>query len=64
MKLKPATPGMRIRDPLTKRHIPDAGIEVPMSTYWVRRIRAGEVVEVKPDVIHVDQIPDSNTNEG
>lgn len=43
MFVKP-TPGRKVRDPLTKRHLADAGAEVPSSTYWLRRLDAGDVV--------------------
>lgn len=48
MLVKPA-PGLKVRDPKTKQHIPDAGIEVSETdTYWARRLVDGDVVEVKP----------------
>lgn len=47
MKVKPA-PGLKIRDPKTKKHISDEGHEVmePISTFWHRRIQCGDVVKV------------------
>jgi hypothetical protein len=52
MFLKPAK-GVLVRDPKTKRHLPTTGAEVQLSSYWVRRLADGDVVEVK-------QIPDSS----
>lgn len=52
MFVKPARPGLKVRDPKTKRHIPAAGKHVPVTSYWVRRLAAGDVVEIFP-------IPDS-----
>lgn len=45
MRVRPA-PGLKVRDPHTKRHIADKpeGVEVPETTYWLRRIRAGDVL--------------------
>lgn len=48
MFVKPA-PGVKVRDPRTKQHLIDAGVDVPDGdTYWLRRIADGDVVEVKP----------------
>jgi hypothetical protein len=44
--VKPA-PGVKVRHPVTRKRIPETGIEVPSSdTYWARRLRSGDVVEV------------------
>lgn len=51
MFVKPA-PGLRIVDPLSRLPLPAAGKEVPASTYWLRRLRQGDVIEA-------DQISDS-----
>jgi hypothetical protein len=48
MFIKPA-PGIKVRDPGSKLHIPEAGIEVSETdTFWARRLADGDVVEVKP----------------
>ena len=48
MFVKPR-PGVKVRDPHSKLHIPEAGIEVSdTDTYWARRLADGDVVEVKP----------------
>lgn len=66
MFVKPA-PGIRVRDPLTKLHIPDAGTEVPEESYWLRRLRSGDVVlaspalPASPPVLSQEPIPDSST---
>ncbi len=36
-------PGYIVRDPETKKPLPADGIEVERSSYWVRRIQAGDV---------------------
>ena len=57
--VKPA-PGLRIRDPVSKVHLPEAGRLVAESSHWNRRIRAGDVLVSDPPVVVVDiQIPDS-----
>ncbi len=39
---------LRVIDPMTNRPLPDAGHSVVQSTYWVRRLRCGDVEVVKP----------------
>lgn len=47
MTVKPRE-GVKVRDPLSKRHIPESGIEVPDSdSYWHRRLQDGDVVQVE-----------------
>lgn len=36
-------PGNIVRDPETKNPLPTEGMEVERSSYWVRRIQAGDV---------------------
>ncbi len=43
--IKPATED-KVRDPITKQHLAAEGEEKPRTTYWLRRLMAGEVVEV------------------
>ena len=59
MRIKPAD-GRNVRDPITKQHIPAEGAEVPPSTYWLRRIRSGDVVPATDPVVTQIQIPDSS----
>lgn len=59
MRVKPAE-GLKVRDPISKLHIPAEGCDVPESSYWVRRIRSGDVVIVPAPVVAVDQIHDSS----
>jgi len=42
--LKPA-PGIRVRDPHTGQHLPEAGAELPKNRYWLRRLKDGDVVK-------------------
>lgn len=43
MRVKPA-PGINVRDPISLRHLPEEGKDVPENTYWKRRIKSGDVV--------------------
>lgn len=47
--IKPAE-GRLVRDPLNKTYLPADGADVAVSTYWLRRLKSGEVLEVKPPV--------------
>jgi hypothetical protein len=41
-------PGRKVRNPVTRRHIPEEGIEVSESDiFWCRRLIAGDVVLVE-----------------
>lgn len=46
MKVKPVDPSAVIRDPHTKQRLPAEGGDVPENTFWLRRLRAGEVVRI------------------
>lgn len=45
-KLKPANDAIKVRDPVTGEHLPAAGANVELTSYWRRRMRDGDVVEV------------------
>lgn len=45
MFVKPAH-GVKVRDPDSRLHLPEEGREVPESSFWIRRLRAGDVVQV------------------
>lgn len=48
IKIKPVS-GMRVKHPVTKILIPEAGMMVqPHDPYWKRRLKAGEVVICTP----------------
>jgi hypothetical protein len=46
MHVKPAREGLIVLEPSTKQALPPEGKEVPRTTYWLRRLRSGDVVEV------------------
>ena len=49
MMVYPA-PGLRVRDPVTKAHIPETGHEVPDGDlFWARRLRDGDVTLDAPE---------------
>ena len=43
----PKSARVRVIDPMTGRPLPDAGHSVVQSSYWLRRLRCGDVEEVK-----------------
>ena len=47
MFLKPAKEGQIIRHPETRRPLKKEGEEVKKSTYWLRRLKEGSVIEIK-----------------
>jgi hypothetical protein len=61
MHVKPR-PGAQVLDPTTRRPIPEAGLEVAESAYWLRRLRTGDVTLVPAPaevVLVTNPIPDS-----
>lgn len=46
LTLKPAA-GRKVRHPETMEHLPEGGAEVVCSSYWLRRLQAGDVVEIQ-----------------
>lgn len=46
--VKPAREGLVVRDVVTGQSLPAEGASVPRSSYWMRRLRDGDVVEAKP----------------
>lgn len=40
--------GIAVRDPDTKRLLPEEGAEVPETGYWARRLRDGDVTRATP----------------
>lgn len=46
LKLKPASKDVIVRDPRTGRALADRGEEKPDTTYWRRRLRDGDVIDM------------------
>jgi hypothetical protein len=44
--IKPAS-GLRIADPKTGEYLPEGGMLMPRSGFWLRRLKDGDVIEVK-----------------
>lgn len=61
MFVKPAE-GLQVRDPVTRRLLPAEGKEVPENVYWIRRLRSKDIVLTSPDMLSINQIPDSQEN--
>lgn len=40
-------PGLEVLDPVSRRPLPADGEEVEKTTYWLRRLRDGDVTEGK-----------------
>lgn len=58
MFLKPQA-GLIVRDPVTKQALPEDGKRVQPSSFWLRRIAEGSVVEVtQPEVTPPQPIVD------
>lgn len=64
MRVKPADPGAVIRDPVTKRQLPADGGDVPDTSFWRRRLDAGEVVVVRETVVVASPIAPLTTRGG
>ncbi|HIC1544088.1 TPA: DUF2635 domain-containing protein [Escherichia coli] len=45
LKIKPAA-GKAIRDPFTMKLLAQEGEEKPRNSFWIRRLAAGDVVEI------------------
>lgn len=44
--IRPASPTLVVRDPITKAPLPVEGSQVELTSYWRRRMADGSVVEV------------------
>lgn len=44
-----AAEGRRVRDPHSKQVLAPEGESKPQTSYWLRRLADGDVVEVKPE---------------
>ena len=49
--IKPAN-GAKVRDPVTKQHLKAEGERKPRSSYWLRRIASGEVIQAAQPAAH------------
>ena len=49
VKLKPSKKGLKVHNPATKLFLKEDGEHVSNSTYWRRRLKCGDVVEVREE---------------
>lgn len=52
-----ASPGRRVKDPITMRLLAEAGELKPATSYWVRRLADGDVVIVEAQAAKPKQEP-------
>lgn len=54
-----------VRDPITKNYLPAEGKDVPESSYWVRRLRDGDVcLATKPEpMVVINSLTPDTTKE-
>lgn len=48
MFVKPSREGLIVLDPGTKQPLHPEGADVPRTSYWMRRLRSGDVVTSTP----------------
>jgi hypothetical protein len=64
MKVRPARAGDVIRFPESAKRLPDEGALVPETSFWMRRLRSGDVVLVEGvDLLEPAPIPPLTTRE-
>ncbi len=49
IKLKPSKKGLKVTNPKHGRFLREEGEEVNLTIYWRRRLKCGDVVEVKEE---------------
>jgi hypothetical protein len=68
MFVKPSKQGLVIRRPEIKKGnniLPDMGADVPENSYWLRRLKSGEVVKVQsPNRADADNLSNVTVVEG
>lgn len=46
LHLKPASKDVIVRDPTTGKPLADKGEKKPRTSYWIRRLRDGDVIDL------------------
>lgn len=46
MRIKPANKTVKVLDPVTRQPLKAAGETKPRTTYWMRRLKDGDIVEM------------------
>ena len=62
MFVKPAE-GLKVRDPISLVHLPAEGAEVPESSFWLRRLRSGDVFATTPPPVVPLKMPIADSEE-
>ena len=52
---------LSVRVPHTRALLPETGAEVPANSFWIRRLRDGDVVEASPGA---EPAPETHAQEG
>lgn len=42
--------GLKVPYPRERRFLPEKGAEVPASSYWIKRLQEGDIIEMKDEV--------------
>jgi len=42
--------GLRVKNPVDWQPLPPEGKKVERNTYWIRRLKAGDVIEIKEEI--------------
>lgn len=56
MFIRPA-PGIKIRDPILRSYVPEEGMEVVESSFWLRRIKDGDVTVGQSTSVAKREVP-------
>ncbi len=57
LHIRPVRSGVKIKDPHTRRTVPDDGGWVPKNSYYVRSIRRGDAEECEPGAKRGGAVP-------
>lgn len=49
MKLRPTRKGLKVPFSMSQKYLKEEGESVKMSSYWIRRMKEGDVEEVKEE---------------
>lgn len=53
--LKPK-PGLKVKDPVTGKPLADDGETKPATTYWLRRLAEGDVMDLNSETVEGDDL--------
>ena len=55
MTIKPK-PGVLVKDPVTGKPLSEAGEKKPATTYWLRRLKDGDVTDLDAETVEGDEL--------